>query len=86
MGDREVEIDQALDMDRGWPMAVTDSGAVYPNTDGQEGAWSSVWFTDGGRPEADSRAGLLGRRDREYRTAGGLGRLHGRGPGRPGRL
>ena len=44
VGDREVEIDQSLGMDRGWPMSVTDAGAVYPDADG------SVWFTNGSAP------------------------------------
>ena len=35
MGDREVEIDQALGTDRGWPMLVTDTGVVYPNAGGR---------------------------------------------------
>ena len=52
VGEREVEIDQALGMDRGWPMAVTDAGAVYPNFDvHSDSAWGSVWFTDGGAPQ-----------------------------------
>jgi hypothetical protein len=51
VGDRAVRIDQAVGTDRGWPMFVTDTGAIYLNADGRPGSsWDSVWFTDGGAP------------------------------------
>jgi len=48
VGDREVEIDQAVRTDRGWPMHVTDTGVVYPNAGG-------LWFTDGSAPRQLAR-------------------------------
>jgi hypothetical protein len=45
VGDREVEIDQRVQMVHGgWSMVVTDAGAVYTMFD------HTVWVTDGGRP------------------------------------
>jgi hypothetical protein len=46
VGDREVEIDQKVQMSHGgWSMVVTDAGAAYAKVD------HSVWVTDGGRPQ-----------------------------------
>ncbi len=45
VGDREVEIDQTVDVRNWGGIAVTDAGAVYAQAD------HSLWFTDGGPPQ-----------------------------------
>ena len=45
VGNREVEIDQTVDVRNWGGISVTDAGAVYAQAD------HSLWFTDGGPPQ-----------------------------------
>jgi hypothetical protein len=46
VGDRVVDVGQISHYVRGWALRVTDDGIVYVQGDD-----SSVWFSDGGRPQ-----------------------------------